>query len=166
MASIWFYQCIRGATFTRKALPLGFLLHVQPRIKVDIGWQTSRQVVYRTHVSIGRVSVSDLFFRPTKTIIFWLFRVKASEFFLENLRAHFYLISIKTTAAGTCFLHSFFTLFFFTLFSSLFVLHSLFFTSAWFLIVCVACRYVWTCKRTCSSVAWRIYQSARELAAA
>ena len=65
---------------------------------------------------IGRVS--DLFFRPTKTIIFWLFHVKASELFLEMLGAHVYLISVKTTAVATFFLHFFFTVFFFTLCSS------------------------------------------------
>ena len=136
--------------------------------------QTSRRVVCRTHVSIGRVS--DIFFRPTKTIIFWLFHVKASEFFLEMLGAPFYLISVKTTAAATFFLRYFF--------SSLFVLHKCLIP-----FVCVACRYVWTCmevqeslqqpsmtyvwkckrrkwKRTCCSVAWRIYESAGELAAA
>ena len=55
---------------------------------------------------IGRVS--DLFFRPTKTIIFWLFHVK--EFFLEVLGANVCLISVKTTAAATFFLHFFSTL--------------------------------------------------------
>ena len=161
MASIWFYQCIRGATFTRKALPLGFLLHVQPWtswIKADIGWQTSRQLVYRTHVSIGRVNVSDLFFRPTKTIIFLTVSCEGVRVFSRKFGRPFLLNFYQNHSGGhfVPFIFSslffFFTLFFFTLCSSLFVLHKCLIP-----FVCVACRYVWKCKRTCSSVAWRIY---------
>ena len=66
--------------------------------------ETPRRVVYRTHVSKGRVS--DLLFRPTKTIMFGYFWIASSEsvnVFFEILGAHCLLKFSQTTAAAIFF---------------------------------------------------------------
>ena len=63
---------------------------------------TSRRVVYRTHVSIGRSF--DYSFHPTITI-FALFHLMPRRFFLQILGAHFQSNSLKTQATATFFLH-------------------------------------------------------------